>query len=82
MNDGHKGMTCERRKVGEGVEEGIFCVILQPVVSSTAPSMKTVLLNGTFANDNCIIIVLQSSFTDSTALTLKPRRTWNKVETL
>lgn len=48
MNDGHKGMTCEREKVRAGEEEGIFCVTLQLAVSSKAPSMKIALLSGTF----------------------------------
>lgn len=40
-------MTCEREKVGEGEEKGIFCVTLQLAVSSKAPSMKIALLSGT-----------------------------------
>lgn len=51
MNDGHKGMTCEREKVGEGEKAGIFCVILSLAVSSEAPSMKIALLSGASVTD-------------------------------
>lgn len=76
MNDGHKGMTCEREKLREGEEEVIFCVILWLAVSSKAPSFKITLLSGTSVTEKEVqtvfswhfFLLSQGSFSDSSLL--------------
>lgn len=62
MNDGHKGMTCEREKLREGEEEVIFCVTLWLAVSSKAPSFKITLLSGTSVTEKGVQTVFSWNF--------------------